>query len=145
MPCASNADIGAARAACYPRIALTGSVGCASSGLSGLFGAGSGIWNFSPSISLPIFNAGAYRANLRLASYEKTLQTAFWEVADALAARRTLSERLAAQQALVTATARSLELSDALFQSGSGACWDVLDAQRSLYTVQQALINKQLM
>ncbi len=150
---ASHADIGAARAAFYPRIALTGSVGSASSSLSGLFGAGSGVWSFSPSISLPIFNAGANRANLRvtqvqqkvqLATYEKTLQTAFREVADALAARRTLSERLAAQQALVTATARSLELSDALFKSGAGAYLDVLDAQRSLYSVQQTLINTQL-
>ena len=117
------------------------------------FGAGSGVWSFSPSISLPIFNAGANRANLRvtqvqqkvqLATYEKTLQTAFREVADALAARRTLSERLAAQQALVTATARSLELSNALFKSGAGAYLDVLDAQRSLYSVQQTLINTQL-
>ena len=150
---ASNANIGVARAAFYPRIALTSSVGTASSSLSGLFSGGNGTWSFSPSISLPIFNAGANRANLRvteiqqkvqLATYEKTLQTAFREVADALAARRTLSERLSAQQALVAATARSLKLSEALFRSGGGAYLDVLDAQRSLYTVQQTLINIQL-
>ena len=150
---AANANIGVARAAFYPRIALTGSVGTASSGLSGLFGSGSGIWSFAPSISLPVFNAGANRANLRvsevqqkllLASYEKTLQVAFREVADALAARRTLSERLSGQQALVAASARSLKLSDALFRSGGGAYLDVLDAQRSLYSVQQTLITTQL-
>lgn len=150
---ASNANIGVARAAFYPRIALTGAVGTASSSLSGLFGGGSGIWSFLPSISLPIFNAGVNRANLKvsevqqqlqLASYEKTLQTAFREVADALAARRTLSERLAAQRALVAATERSLKLSDVLFISGGGAYLDVLDAQRSLYAVQQTLINTQL-
>ncbi|MDO9405490.1 MAG: efflux transporter outer membrane subunit [Polaromonas sp.] len=150
---ASNADIGAARAAFYPRIALTGSAGTASSNLSGLFGSGTSVWNFTPSISLPIFDAGANRANLRvaqvqqqlqLASYEKTLQTAFREVADALAVRRTLAERLSAQQALVASTGRSFDLSQALFRSGGSGYLDVLDAQRSLYGVQQSLISLQL-
>ena len=149
----SNANIGAARAAFYPRIALTGSAGTASSSLSGLFGNGSAAWSFSPSISLPIFDGGANRANLRvaevqqqvqLANYEKTLQTAFREVADALAARRTLGERLAAQQSLLAATTRTFELSDALFRSGGAGYLDVLDAQRSLYTAQQSLIGLQL-
>ena len=150
---ASNANIGAARAAFYPRIALTGSAGTASSSLSGLFESGSAAWNFAPSISLPIFDGGANRANLgvaqaqqqiQLATYEKTLQVAFREVADVLAARRTLGERLAAQQSLVAATTRAFELSDALFRSGGAGYLDVLDAQRSLYTVQQSLISLQL-
>ncbi len=81
---------------------------------------------------------------IQLASYEKTLQTAFREVADALAERRTLAERLAAQQSLLAATSRSFELSQALFRSGSAAYLDVLDAQRSLYAAQQALIGLQL-
>lgn len=150
---ASSANIGAARAAFYPRIALTGTAGTASSSLSGLFGSGSTAWNFVPSISVPIFDGGANRANLRvaevqqriqIASYEKTLQTAFRDVADALAARRTLGERLAAQQSLVASTARTYELSDALFRSGGAGYLDVLDAQRSLYTAQQSLIGLQL-
>jgi len=149
---AGNADIGAARAAFYPRISLTGSVGTASSTLSGLFGSGSQTWGFSPQITLPIFDGGANRANLRvaevqqqilLADYEKTLQLAFREVADALASRRTLAERLDAQQSLVASTSRSLELSQALFRSGGGGFLEVLVAQRSLYAVQQSLIDLQ--
>ena len=150
---ASNANIGAARAAFYPRIALTGSGGSASNSLSGLFKEGSAIWSFTPSISVPIFDGGANRANLRvaevqqriqLATYEKTLQTAFREVADALAARRTLDERLAAQRSLLAATTRAFELSDALFRAGGGDYFVVLDAQRSLYTAQQSLLALQL-
>ncbi len=150
---ASNADIGAARAAFYPRITLTGSAGTASNSLSGLFDSGSSAWNFAPSITLPIFNNGANRASLRvaeaqreiqLANYEKTLQTAFREVADALAARRTLGERLSAQQALLAATSRSFELSQALFRAGSGTYFSVLDAQRTQYAAQQTLITLQL-
>lgn len=150
---ASNADIGAARAAFYPRIALTGSVGVASPSLSSLFEGGSRAWSFGPSITLPIFNGGATQANLRaveaqreiqLASYEKTLQTAFREVADALAVRRTLAERLDAQRALVAASTRSFDLAQALFKGGGGNYLSVLDAQRSLYTAQQSLISLML-
>ncbi len=150
---ASNADIGAARAAFFPRISLTASAGSASSSLSGLFKSGSKAWSFAPSISVPIFDGGANRANLRvaeaqqqiqLANYEKTLQTAFREVADALAERRTLAERMAAQESLLAATSRSFELSQALFRSGSAGYLDVLDAQRSLYAAQQTLIGLQL-
>lgn len=149
---ASNADIGAARAAFYPRISLTGAAGTASGTLSGLFKSGSSTWSFVPSITLPIFDGGANRANLKvaevqqqiqLASYEKTLQTAFREVADALAARRTLAERMAAQQSLVAASQRSYDLSQALFRSGGGAYLDTLIAQRALYLVQQDLIDLQ--
>lgn len=150
---ASNADIGAARAAFYPRIALTGSVGVASPSLSSLFEGGSRAWSFGPSITLPIFNGGATQANLRavqaqreiqLANYEKTLQTAFREVADALATRRTLAERLEAQRALVAASTRSFDLAQALFKGGSGNYLSVLDAQRSLYAAQQSLISLML-
>jgi len=102
---------------------------------------------------VPIFDGGVNRANLRvaevqqriqLATYEKTLQTAFREVADALAARRTLDERLAAQRSLLAATTRAFELSDALFRAGGGDYFVVLDAQRSLYTAQQSLLALQL-
>jgi len=146
----SNVNIGAARAAFYPRITLTASAGVASNSLSALFENGNQAWSFVPSITLPLFDGGVNRANLRvaelqrdiqIATYEKTLQTAFREVADVLAERRTLSERLAAQQALVAATSRSFELSQALFRSGGGSYLDVLDAQRSLYTAQQSLIS----
>ena len=149
---ASNANIGAARAAFYPRITLIGSAGTASNALSGLFASGNSVWSFAPSISLPIFDGGANQANLQmakaqqqiqLATYEKTLQTAFREVADALAVRRTLAERLAGQQALVAANLRSYELAQALFKSGGGGFLEVLDAQRALYTTQQALIDLQ--
>jgi multidrug efflux system outer membrane protein len=150
---AAHFDIGAARAALYPRIALTGSVGLASPSLSGLFEAGSRAWSFGPSISVPLFDAGARRdrvraaevqRDLQLASYEKTLQTAFREVADALAERRTLAERLDAQRALVAASTRSFELAQALFKGGGGSYLEVLDAQRALYAAQQTLIGLQL-
>ncbi|WP_198088063.1 efflux transporter outer membrane subunit, partial [Variovorax sp. E3] len=150
---ASNADIGAARAAFFPRIALTASAGTASSMLSGLFAGGSKAWSFAPSVSVPIFDGGANRANLRvaetqqkiqIATYEKAVQTAFREVADALAERRTLAERLDAQRSLLGATSRSFELSQSLFRSGASSYLDVLDAQRAYYAAQQTLIGLQL-
>ncbi|MFM9921799.1 efflux transporter outer membrane subunit [Variovorax sp. H27-G14] len=150
---ASNADIGAARAAFFPRIALTASAGTASSTLSGLFTSGSKAWSFAPSVSVPIFDGGANRANLQvaqaqqkiqIATYEKALQTAFREVADALAERRTLAERLAAQRSLLDATSRSFALSQSLFRSGASNYLDVLDAQRAFYAAQQTLIGLQL-
>eukprot|EP01036_Dinobryon_divergens_P050792 gene50792-67998_t len=150
---ATNANIGAARAAFFPRIALTASAGTASSTLSGLFAGGSQAWSFAPSISVPIFDGGANRANLRvaeaqqkiqIATYEKAVQTAFREVADALAERRTLAERLDAQRSLLGATSRSFELSQSLFRSGASSYLDVLDAQRAYYAAQQALIGLQL-
>ncbi|HVR53480.1 MAG TPA: efflux transporter outer membrane subunit [Pseudorhodoferax sp.] len=150
---AAHHDIGAARAVLYPRIALTGSAGVASPSLSSLFEAGSRAWSFGPSISVPLFDAGARRDRVRaaevqrdiqLAGYEKTLQTAFREVADALAERRTLAERLDAQRALVAASTRSFELAQALFKGGGGSYLEVLDAQRALYAAQQTLIGLQL-
>jgi multidrug efflux system outer membrane protein len=118
-----------------------------------LFTGGSGAWNFAPSISLPIFDAGSNRANLQaaeserdiqLATYEKTLQSAFREVADVLAERGTLRQRMDAQRALTEATARSQNLADALYRNGASSYLDALDAQRELYAAQQNLISLQL-
>jgi multidrug efflux system outer membrane protein len=147
------ANIGAARAQLFPSIRLTASAGTASAALSGLFAAGSGAWSFVPQISAPIFNAGRNRANVRVAevdrdlavaSYEGAIQIAFREVADALADRRTLDERLSAQQALVEANADSYRLSDARFKGGVDSYLAVLDSQRSLYASQQGLIDIRL-
>jgi multidrug efflux system outer membrane protein len=149
----ANADIGVARAAFFPSITLTANAGSASSSLGGLFAAGSGAWTFAPSINIPIFNAGSNRATLEaarvtqqieLASYEKAVQTAFQEVADALAERATMAEQLAAQQALVESTDRSFQLSTALYRNGGASYLDVLDSQRSLYTAQQTAITLRL-
>ena len=150
---AANASIGAARAAFYPRISLTASAGASSGELSGLFKGGSGSWSFAPQITLPIFDGGANRANLRIAEvgrdisvalYEKAIQTAFREVSDALAQRSTLGRQLDAQQSLVNATAESWRLSDARFRRGVDSYLSVLDAQRSLYAAQQNLIGTRL-
>lgn len=150
---AANADIGAARAAFFPTISLTASAGSSSTALSGLFKGGSGAWSFAPSLSLPIFDGGANRANLdaakserdiQLATYEQTLQSAFREVADVLAERSTLRQRLQAQQALTDATARSYQLADVLYRNGASSYLDVLDAQRELYSARQDLISLQL-
>jgi len=147
---ATHADIGAARAAMFPTISLTASAGRSSSALSDLFKGGSGVWSYGPSISLPIFDGGLSRANLRsaevsrqiaLATYDKTVQTAFGEVSDALAVRATLAERLAAQQALNVSTTRQLQLAQARYHAGSTTMLDVLDAQRSLYAAQQSMIT----
>ncbi len=150
---AANANIGAARAAFYPRISLTASAGSSSASLSNMFKSGSGSWSFSPQISLPIFDGGANQANLDIArterditvaQYEKAIQTAFREVSDALAQRSTLGRQLEAQQALVDATADSYRLSDARFKRGVDSYLSVLDSQRSLYTAQQNLISTRL-
>ena len=147
---ASNADIGAARAAFFPRIALTGSFGSASAELDGLFKGGSRAWTFAPTLSLPIFDGGSRRANLDLAEvrrniavaqYEKTIQTAFREVADALAARRWLAEQLDVQRsALATATERA-RLAQLSYEHGSSTYLEVLDAQRDLLAAQQQLVQ----
>lgn len=150
---ASNANIGAARAAFFPSISLTTAAGIASRSLDGLFSGGSGVWSFVPQITLPIFDSGRIQSNLDvakvqldidIANYEKTLQIAFREAADALTQRSTLSEQLAAQQSLVEATTRSFTLSTALFKNGVNNYLQVLDAQRSLYAAQQAEITLRL-
>ncbi len=150
---AANANIGAARAAFYPRISLTASAGTGSSDLGRLFGSGQGTWSFMPQIALPIFDGGANQANLdsarvsrdiSVAQYERAIQTAFREVSDALAQRSTLGDQLSAQQALVDASGDSFRLSEARFQRGVDSYLSVLDSQRSLYAAQQTLISTQL-
>jgi multidrug efflux system outer membrane protein len=149
----ANANIGAARAAFFPRIALTASAGSASASLGDLFKGGNGAWSFSPSISLPLFDAGSRQANLKgaqiardikVAEYEKSIQSGFREVADALAARAELANQLDAQTSLVQSTAQSLRLSEARYTRGVDSYLEVLDAQRSLYSARQALIGTRL-
>jgi multidrug efflux system outer membrane protein len=151
---AANAQIGAARAAFLPAISLTGNFGTESSQLSGLFKAGSRAWTFSPDISLPIFSGGANVANLQatklardtaVAQYEKAIQTGFREVADALVARSTLDEQLAAQQALVTASAVAYRLADMRYRGGVDSYLTALVAQVSLYSAQQQLQTVRLL
>jgi outer membrane protein, multidrug efflux system len=150
---AANANIGAARAAFFPKITLTASAGSTSDALGGLFKAGTGGWAFAPDIVLPIFDAGSNQATLdaarisksiEIANYEKTIQTAFKEVADALADRGTLDEQMGAQQALVDSTAASYALARQRFEKGVASYLDVLDSQRSLYSAQQTLITIRL-
>ena len=148
-----NADIGAARAAFFPSISLTGSLGSSSATLGSLFGAGSLAWAFVPSITLPIFEGGALRANLDvarirkdigIAQYEKAIQTAFREVADALAARGTYDDQLAAQERYTASQRRSLELAEFRYRNGVDSYLNVLTAQTGLYGAQQALVTTRL-
>jgi len=146
---AANASIGAARAAFFPSISLTAAAGAASSTLGGLFESGSGTWSFIPQIRIPIFEAGRLKASLEVAEvqrdinvahYEKAIQTAFREVADALAERATLGERLDARRKQVEATQAGFRLSEARYKGGVDSYLGLLDAQRSLYTAEQELI-----
>ena len=148
-----NANIGAARADFFPRITLIAAYGTASGDLSGLFRAGTGGWSYAPQISLPIFDAGARSARLKVAEtdrdiavaqYQKAIQTAFREVADALAQSGTIDEQVAAQESLSTATGKTYALSQARYEKGIDSFLTVLDAQRSLYSAQQGLIGTRL-
>ncbi len=150
---AVNASIGAARAAFFPRISLTGAAGTASSELSGLFDGGSGYWSFSPSISVPIFNAGQLRANLdyaqiskniQVSQYEKAIQTAFREVADGLAAQATYTRQVQAQRDLLQTSEDYYNLAERRYRTGVDSYLTVLDAQRQLFNVQQQLIGDRL-
>ena len=150
---AANADIGAARAAFFPSILLTGSVGSASGQLNNLFDSGTRVWSFAPQISLPIFQGGRLRAQLAgakadqqiaLAQYEQAIQAGFREVADALALTGTLAGQRQAQEALVGAAARADELSRARYKAGKDSYLVALDAQRALYAAQQQLIATRL-
>ncbi|WIH05359.1 efflux transporter outer membrane subunit [Xanthomonas translucens pv. graminis] len=150
---AANAGIGAARAAFFPTVSLTASSGRSSDALSTLFAAGSRTWAFVPSIALPIFHAGALKAsldvsrigkNIAVAQYEKAIQSAFSDVADALAQRDHLDAQLSAQRALVEAVRRSHTLAEARYRAGVDGYLQVLDAQRSLYAAQQDLIALRL-
>ncbi len=146
---AANANIGAARAAVFPSISLTGSVGSASNELSGLFASGNGVWSFMPQLNLPIFQGGRLRANLgvakadrdvALAQYEKSIQVGFREVADALALSKTLADQRVAQEALLEAATRAHDLSRARYDAGRDSYLILLDAQRTLYAAQQSTI-----
>jgi multidrug efflux system outer membrane protein len=150
---AANADIGAARAALFPRITLTGLVGFASSALTGLFSGGAFAWSAGADAGYTIFQAGAGRANVRLteaqrnatlASYQKAVQTAFRDVADALARRATMDEQLGATQRQQAAAADVVQLEEARYHAGIDSYLNLLDAQRSYYAVQQTLVQTKL-
>jgi multidrug efflux system outer membrane protein len=150
---AANANIGAARAAFFPRIALTTQAGTASGELSGLFKSGSWGFTIAPSLLLPIFDAGRNQANLdsaqagramAVAQYEKAIQTAFREVSDALAGQATLSEQARALQLQAEAEAARLQLADLRYRNGVSSYLDLLDAQRSLFAAQQAEVQVRL-
>jgi multidrug efflux system outer membrane protein len=146
---AANADIGAARAAFFPTISLTTTLGSASSELSGLFKSGTDTWSFAPSATMPIFDArvwAAHRASkvqreMAVVQYEKAIQSAFKEVADTLAARGTLDQQLASQQSLVEALNATQRLASLRFEKGVDSYLVVLDAQRSLFAAQQGLVS----
>ena len=150
---AANANIGAARAAFFPDISLTGSVGTASATLTGLFGGGSLAWSFVPQLLAPIFNAGANQANLdvsrlqqdiNIATYEKTIQTAFREVADGLAARGTYSDQVASLERYAESQRRYLEISLMRYKNGVDSYLNVLTAQANYYSAQQTLVAGRL-
>jgi outer membrane protein, multidrug efflux system len=145
---AANAHIGAARAAFFPRIALTTALGTASADLSGLFKSGSKTWTFAPSVVMPVFDARTWFAydatkiekEISIAQYEKAIQTAFREVSDALAEKGMIGERVAAQQSLVDALQDAHRLSLLRYEKGVDSYLSVLDSQRYLYGAQQGLI-----
>lgn len=146
------ASIGAARAALFPRISLTSTIGTASNQLSGLFGSGTGTWAFTPQFAMPIFDTRLWAAvrvskterEIILAQYEKTIQSAFREVADALAARGTIDEQIAAQQALEAAVADTYRLATLRYGKGIDSYLGVLDAQRSHFAARQGLVSLRL-
>lgn len=151
---AANANIGAARAAFFPSIRLTAAAGTLSGELDGLFEGGSGTWSFMPQINIPIFTAGRLKANLNyaevqkdinIAEYEQTIQSAFREVADGLAARGTFEEQLQAQTDLTRTTQEYLELAQQRYHEGVDNYLAVLDAQRELFSAQQQLLSDQLL
>lgn len=146
---AANANIGAARAA-FPSISLTSGISTASSDLSSLFNASSGMWNFIPKIEIPVFNAGRNQANLDIAeirqqqsvvNYEQKVQNAFKEVADALALRQTLNAQISAQQRYLASLQITLQRARALYQHGAVSYLEVLDAERSLFATRQTLLD----
>ncbi|EPN9190845.1 efflux transporter outer membrane subunit [Enterobacter roggenkampii] len=147
---AADANIGAARAAFFPSISLTSGLSTGSTELSSLFTAGSGMWNFIPKIELPIFNAGRNKANLKLAeirqqqsvvNYEQKIQAAFRQVADALALRDSLNQQLAAQERYLDSLNITLQRARGLYTSGAVSYIEVLDAERSLFSTQQNILD----
>lgn len=150
---AANADIGAARAALFPSVSLTATGGTASSSLSKLFANGTGTWLFAPEINIPIFTAGANRAfvestevrkKIEIANYEKAIQTGFREVADSLASRSGLAERIDATESLVTAQQKRTDLANARFEKGLDSYFEVLTATLDLFNARQSLIRLRL-
>jgi multidrug efflux system outer membrane protein len=150
---AANAQIGAARAALFPRITLTGLLGFASSALAKLFTGGAFGWSAGADATYTIFQSGAGHANVRLseaqrnaavATYQKTIQTAFREVADALARRGTINDEIAARQRQQAATADTYVLTEARYRAGIDPFLTVLDAQRSYYAAQQQMVQTKL-
>lgn len=149
---AANADIGAARAAFFPRLSLSTAMGTASRDLSGLFQAGSGVWSYAPQIVMPVFDTRTWSAHraakvqreLAVAAYEKAIQAAFREVADALAVRGTVDQQVEAQGSLVQALSETYRLSQVRFDRGIDSYLGVLDAQRSLFAAQQVQVLLQL-
>lgn len=149
---AANANIGAARAAFFPRISLTSAIGAGSSELSALFKPGSMAWSFGPQITMPIFDTRVWSAlkvtevekQSAVAQYEKAIQTAFREVADALAVRGTVDQQISAQESLVHAASETYRLSSARYIKGLDSYLSVLDAQQSLYAAQQRLVSFRL-
>jgi multidrug efflux system outer membrane protein len=150
---AANAQIGAARAALFPRISLTGLLGFASSALAKLFTGGAFGWSAGADATYTIFQSGAGHANVRLteaqrnaavATYQKTVQTAFREVADALARRGTINDEIAARQRQQAATADTYTLTEARYRAGIDPFLTVLDAQRSYYSAQQLMVQTKL-
>ncbi|MEI9853624.1 MULTISPECIES: efflux transporter outer membrane subunit [Enterobacter] len=147
---AANANIGAARAAFFPSISLTSGLSTSSTALSSLFTPASGMWNFIPKIDIPIFNAGRNNANLKLAenrqqqsvvNYEQKIQAAFKDVADALALRDSISRQIDAQQRYLDSLQITLQRARGLYASGAVSYIEVLDAERSLFTTQQTLLD----
>ncbi|MGP8198034.1 MAG: efflux transporter outer membrane subunit [Limisphaerales bacterium] len=149
---AANAEIGAARAAFFPQISLTAAIGSSSSDLSGLFKSGSGAWTYAPQIVMPVFDARTWSAHkaanvqreIAVTQYQKAIQSAFREVADALAVRGTVDQQVEAQQSLVHAVAETYRLSNSRYNMGIDSYLSVLDAQRSLYTAEQGLVSLHL-
>jgi multidrug efflux system outer membrane protein len=150
---AMNADIGAARAAFFPTLSLTANGGAESVGLSSLFSSSSGAWTFAGNLTAPLFDWGANKGRLKyakaqrdiaVAEYEKAVQAAFRETADALARRGTIGEEFSADQANVTASEASLRLTVARYQRGVDPYLNTLVAQQNLYSAQQSLISIKL-
>ena len=150
---AQNANIGAARAAFFPTISLTATLGTISTALGGLFGSGSGTYTGSPAVSLPLFDGGRNKGNLdyaraseqaAVATYRRTIQVAFREVADALAERGTIDERIAAQTARARAAQIAADLASARYRAGVDSFLTSLDAQRTAYAAQQQLATTRL-
>jgi len=150
---AANADIGAARAAFFPSISLTTSAGRASNALGELFDAGGQSWSFAPQVNLPIFSGGRLMAQLEtskverdiaVAEYEKSVQTAFREVSDALAERSVVDDETQAQQKNVQAAQAAFDFVQIQYANGATDYLNVLDAQRTLFSAQQSLIQSRL-